>query len=458
MFQTSNLLGNEKIFYISVALLLCTFVSFAWLVMPHPIIPVVVAVLPIAVLVILKYPSLMALLFLSFSFFRIHEVFPVLMPLKLPLLLAVGTLVSLGWNLYVRKLGIFMAREHKVFLMFLGVVTIGLLFATNRSVSMESYTGTFIKIAIMVFALSWMLITEKAYKLLNIMVIGCGLLVSIKALYNKAHGLEILEGTRVTIGNSFGSILGDPNDLSLVLLFPASFALAQVFTPRTHWAIRMIGLMIFGLIVMAVIATQSRGGMLGVLAVMTVFGSQAIRSKVALGLLSVVALLGLFAVSGVADRQSGGGHEVGIDESSMGRLHAWAAASRMAVHNPFTGVGIDNFYQNYFDYSNFWDGKNHAVHSTWFGVLAEAGILGFLVFMTLVFMTGGKAYKTFIMLKNDPNAPPVVYATSWALLSGLTGFCVSGTFLTMGFHWPFYIMLAVTLALHKYVSSNCFSK
>ena len=280
----------------------------------------------------------------------------------------------------------------------------------------------------------------------------------IKALYNKAHGLEILEGTRVTIGNSFGSILGDPNDLSLVLLFPASFALAQVFTPRTHWAIRMIGLMIFGLIVMAVIATQSRGGMLGVLAVMTVFGSQAIRSKVALGLLSVVALLGLFAVSGVADRQSGGGHEVGIDESSMGRLHAWAAASRMAVHNPFTGVGIDNFYQNYFDYSNFWDGKNHAVHSTWFGVLAEAGILGFLVFMTLVFMTGGKAYKTFIMLKNDPNAPPVVYATSLALLSGLTGFCVSGTFLTMGFHWPFYIMLAVTLALHKYVSSNCFSK
>jgi probable O-glycosylation ligase (exosortase A-associated) len=449
---------NDRIFYATIAMLFCLFSAGIWWLIPHPVIPLVLSMLPIGILFVLKYPSLIALLFLSFSFFRIHEVFPVLMPLQLPLLLALATLVSLSWNVYVKKLKMFMAKEHKIFLMFLVVVTIGLFFATNRSVSIESYSGTFIKIAIMVFALSWMLTTEKSYRLLNILVLSAGTSVALKALYNKSNGLEMLEGTRVTIGNSIGSILGDPNDLSLVLLFPASFAMAQMLTPRVHWMQRIIGFLIFALIVFAIIATQSRGGLLGILAVMAVFGSQIIRSKVVLGTIGVVALLGLFAVAGVADRQSGGAHEAGIDESAMGRLHAWSAASRMALDNPLTGVGLDNFYQNYFDYSKFWDGKNHAVHSTWFGVLAEAGILGFILFATLVFLTGLKAYKTYIHLKHNPESSPIVHATSWAVLSGLAGFCVSGTFLTMGFHWPFYMMLAMTLGLSRNVFSTCPSK
>lgn len=456
MYKVFDVIGtrHEKITHMVVALLFCTVATVAWWFVPHPVIPLVVAVLPIAVLVTLHYPSFVALLFLSFSFFRLHEVLPALMPLKLPLLLALGTLVSLIWNLYIRKLEFFMVREHKIFLIFLGCVTIGLFFATNRTVSIESYTGTFIKIAIMVFALSWMLTQEKAYNLLNIMVLGSGTVVALKALHNKALGLELLEGTRVTIGNSIGSILGDPNDLSLVLLFPASFALAQVLTPKSHWFLRVAGLIIFVLIIAAVIATQSRGGMLGILAVMAVFGSQIIRSKVVLGMIGFVALLGLFAVAGVADRKSGGAHEEGIDESAMGRLHAWSAATRMALDNPLTGVGLDNFYQNYFDYSKFWDGKNHAVHSTWFGVLAESGIIGFSFFITLVILTGRKAYKTFFYFKHTPRSPPIAHATSWAVLSGLAGFCTSGTFLTMGFHWPFYMIMAVTIGLSHFAEKQ----
>lgn len=47
----------------------------------------------------------------------------------------------------------------------------------------------------------------------------------------------------------------------------------------------------------------------------------------------------------------------------MGRLYAWDAAFGMAIDNPMTGVGIDNFYSNYYYYSQHWDGLNHAVHS-----------------------------------------------------------------------------------------------
>jgi hypothetical protein len=39
---------------------------------------------------------------------------------------------------------------------------------------------------------------------------------------------------------------------------------------------------------------------------------------------------------------------------------------------------------------------------------------------------------------------------SLALFTGLISFCVAGTFLTQGFTWPIYILLALTTAMAKY--------
>ncbi|MEI8597436.1 hypothetical protein P4S64_06830 [Vibrio sp. M60_M31a] len=51
------------------------------------------------------------------------------------------------------------------------------------------------------------------------MIILAGGLIAVVALYNSASGIGLVEGTRVTIGRQLGSVLGDPNDLSLVLMF-----------------------------------------------------------------------------------------------------------------------------------------------------------------------------------------------------------------------------------------------
>ena len=169
----------------------------------------------------------------------------------------------------------------------------------------------------------------------------------------------------------------------------------------------------------------------------------------------MIGLIGLFALAGVADRASGGAHEEGIDESAMGRIYAWEAGFKMALHNPMTGVGINNFYYNYYLYSAFWDGKNHAVHSTWFGVMAETGFLGFIVFATLIGLTlKGLFYcvrtsKRFIEDNNQKTA--LLHTMSMALLAAFCGFMISGTFLTMGFTWPLYIILSLSIALKKAV-------
>jgi putative inorganic carbon (HCO3(-)) transporter len=132
----------------------------------------------------------------------------------------------------------------------------------------------------------------------------------------------------------------------------------------------------------------------------------------------------------------------------MGRIYAWGAALQMALRHPFSGVGINNFLANYWAYSSHWDGKNHAVHSTWFGILAETGLVGFILFMTMVIVTLRSAISSIRRLTTlkeiDRDSAGVM---AEAVAAGLIGFMVSGTFLTMGFTWPLYILLALTTAV-----------
>jgi O-antigen ligase len=170
-------------------------------------------------------------------------------------------------------------------------------------------------------------------------------------------------------------------------------------------------------------------------------------------------LVALYIVAGISSRKSGGAAEAGLDESAMGRLHAWEAAFGMAVDNPLSGVGMNNFYSNYFFYSEYWDGLNHAVHSTWFGVLGETGFLGLFVFLGMVYSLLRCSYASMKSILGAPEKfPPVMASIAEGNLSGLVGFCVSGTFLTQSFTWPLYILLAFTVAIANFVSKSVESK
>lgn len=436
----------------TIATIACLFLASIWFVVPHPAVAAI-AVLPVLVALTLKLPFLVCLGFIVFSFFRLHEVFPAIYPLRIPQLLALGTLASLSLNLITKRLPMFWSKELTTFSIFFVLVVIGALMATNKGEAMAALNGTYVKIAIMVLAIAWLVKEEGQFKFLHLAMVLCGICVALVALYNKSMGLELVEGTRVTIGRSIGSMLGDPNDLSLVLLFPTSFAGALFLTPGYSKFWRIFGFMAFFLVISAIIATQSRGGLLGICAVTGIFAWHRVKNKFLLISAGMCALMVLMVLAGVSDRASGGSHEEGVDESAMGRIYAWQAAFGMALHNPFTGVGINNFISNYFAYSPHWDGMNHAVHSTWFGVLAETGFLGLGFFIYLIVQIariGISSIKRFSPAEAGEHYSPTLYASAQALEAGLAGFCVSGTFLTMGFTWPIYILLAIAIAISQF--------
>lgn len=439
---------------IVIALAASLAVGATWWVLPHPAVAVAAALAPMAVVFSLRVPFVLCLGFVIFSFFRIHEAFPVLLPLRLPQLLALPTLLALGWHMvFTKNIRPYWSPVLTLFAVFFGLVTIGVVFAVNRPTAMAYWTATYVKIAVMVLAIAWLTTRPADFGRAARLFVVAGMAVAWVTLSNKARGIGLVEGTRVTIGRDIQSVLGDPNDLSLVLLFPISFAAGLLVTSGVPRLTRLLALAGFVMMLAAVIATQSRGGLLGTLAVMGIVGSRVIRSKAVLMTVGAVALAGLFAVAGISGRSSGGAGESGIDESSMGRIYAWGAATQMALSRPLTGVGLDNFVPNYYLYSSHWDGMNHAVHSTWFGVLGETGFPGLIVFVLLIGRTIHTAFRTSGTL-NRQHAPPDARAMGTALVAGLPAFCVAGSFLTQGFTWPVYIQLALTVALARYAASK----
>ncbi|OCH21254.1 O-antigen ligase family protein [Aliivibrio logei] len=422
-----------------------------WRLFPHPALIIVLGILPLAVLYVLNRPFLMVLFFVIFSFFRIHEVFPQIYNLKIPLLLSLSSLAALIWQVGITKqIKLFWCKEFTLLTCFLILVIIGIIFSGNRPIAIEYFKNIYWKIILMTFAIAILIRSPQQLAFTLKAITIAGVLVGLIAIQNKLGGIGLVEGTRVTIGRELGSMLGDPNDLALVLMFPTSFAVGLLVTHQLPWHQRLIGFIAIPILFWAVMATQSRGGLLGMIAVFGIYGLQRIKSKVLLLSIAIAAGSILFFIAGISERSSGGAAEAGIDASAMGRLYAWEAAFKMAVSNPLTGVGLDNFYANYFYYSPHWDGLNHAVHSTWFGVLAETGFLGLAIFISLVIVLIRKANRTLQAVKLVQNKiDPAIYTSAQAVFAGLIGTIVSGTFLTQGFNWPIYILAALVVAVSK---------
>ena len=464
----------------------CILPVIAWRIVPHPVVIIALSLLPFSIIFVLKKTFLIILLFIIFSFFRIHEALPLLYNMKIPLLLSLASISALAWHLGIsRKIRIFWNPQLTVLSLFFGAVIIGVIFASNRPIAIEYFKNIYWKIIIMTYAIAWLARSPKEFSMASQMITIAGTLIGIVTLYNQNMSIGLVEGTRVTIGRDLGSVLGDPNDLALVLMFPFAFATSLIVNPNIGKTARTIGLMSIPILFMAIIATQSRGGLLGVLAIAGFYLNRNIKSKALLITIAIAMTMALFIFAGISDRQSGGAAEEGLDVSAQGRLYAWGAAFGMAVAHPLTGVGIDNFYYNYYLYSSHWDGVNHAVHSTWFGVLAETGFLGFCIFIgmiTVLLKSAFNSMKTIqqfrfhqLTLKANhanqtPNnietnnvetnnalhtVPKSMEACSQAIFSGLLGTLVSGTFLTHGFTWPIYILAGLVIALSHWTQTYC---
>jgi probable O-glycosylation ligase (exosortase A-associated) len=234
--------------------------------------------------------------------------------------------------------------------------------------------------------------------------------------------------------------------LGLMMIVPVLGALAQTAPTRTEaWIHRFVLVGVF----MRAITTYSRGGFLGalILGLVGFFRSgKKARYVIAAGVLAVV----VFTVmpDSFWDRISTiTATDENRDESANGRLHFWGVGLRMAYAKPLTGVGFNGFTPSYESYNPDEEfGGERAVHSVWFGVLADLGFPGLLLFVSTWSGAMWTCWRVSAACKKDPERNDVrLYAN--ALLSSLTVFAVAGTFLSVQYGEMFWHFVCMATAL-----------
>ncbi len=244
--------------------------------------------------------------------------------------------------------------------------------------------------------------------------------------------------------------LGDNNlvALGMAMLLPVISALGAT---STGWQKRMYQFMSIGVLYRAV-STYSRGGFLSLAAV---GGMQFLRSPRKLRYVAavVVALAVILPVlpQEYWDRMStvtASAEE--RDESTSGRLHFWQVALDMADDHPILGIGHRAYEPSYneYDSSGGQYGRNRAVHSAWFGVLAEVGYPGLILYVIIV-LTSLFACRRVRKQSQRKEVPEELGHYAIALETAMVAFIVGGSFVSFQYCEMLWHYFGLTMALER---------
>jgi probable O-glycosylation ligase (exosortase A-associated) len=252
--------------------------------------------------------------------------------------------------------------------------------------------------------------------------------------------------------------LGDNNFVAvgMAMLLPMVGALAAT---ATGWRRRAFQFLSVGVTYRA-ISTYSRGGLLsvGVVGIMSFWRSQhKMRAAVAFVVVLLVVLPAL--PPAYWDRMATiTASSEDRDESQQGRIHFWRVGFEMANQRPLVGVGHMGFSPAYdtYDFSLGAYGSGRAVHSAWFGVLAEYGYPGFLLFIAIV----GSSLWACRRIRKSSQRGEISgelgqYATG--LESALLAFMVGGSFVSFHYTEMLWHFLALTMALETVAATEAAS-
>jgi len=283
--------------------------------------------------------------------------------------------------------------------------------------------------------------TRERFRWLLIVMSGCfGFLVL------KAIPFMIITGGSFRLYGPRGSTVADNNDLGLALnmTVPIFFFLARTATNR-----RMKQLMMFLFIatIPCVFFTYSRGAMIGLGAVLILM---TLRSRQRLLLIPMMMLAAVFAVFLTPDRwqQRMDFRREGalIDGSALSRFNSWTYSWNLASDYPLTGGGFEAFTPPlYIRYApNAMD--VHGPHSVYFGVLAEHGFVGLLLYLCLL----GSCFMTLRQVTRQALRWGDTRATEYAamLKFSLIGFMITGAFLGRAY-FDYYFGIVVCVVILK---------
>src|SRR5690606_24968076 len=269
--------------------------------------------------------------------------------------------------------------------------------------------------------------------------------------YGVKGGLfAIATGGQWSVVGPADSFIHDNNAIALamVMVLPLIWYLRQQAAHRwVRWCLLAAVLLTVG----AIVATYSRGGLLGLCTVATVLLLRT-RHRLAFGAVAIV--VGIAAMQFLPEKWFGRMSTIEtyeVDESARGRLDMWQMAVEIAAARPLVGGGYRVFHDPaVYPRFNPDADKVRDVHSIFFEMLGEHGYPGLILFLALGIATVMTAQRVRRLCRRRAD---LIWAYDLAgmLQASLAAYAVSGAFLTLATFDLAYVLIAMTVALRAIV-------
>lgn len=244
----------------------------------------------------------------------------------------------------------------------------------------------------------------------------------------------------LTDNNAFG--------LAINVSLPILFFLAR--REERRW-LRMILYLFFACGIVTVLLTYSRGGLVGLIIVLSAIMLRTRHKVLAAGAV-VIALMVIVAIAPPAwmDRMGNFAHG-NLDATANQRLVSWGTAWNFSHDFPITGGSFEALpdvyiYQRY-QPRPLPDGlTSSGPHSIYFQLLADQGFVGVALFLLLI----GSCFWTLVRIRRiSRRVPQVAWLADYTLMveAAIMGFMASGAFLGFVYLDLIYQMIGTTVVL-----------
>lgn len=318
-------------------------------------------------------------------------------------------------------------------------------------------TDLFSKVVVVYALILNTLTTRQRFEqFVTVVVLSCSY-VAVKAVVDYGLGVHLVEQNRL---EGQGGLFGNPNDMALNMVAFLPLAII-VMLWRGRPLVR--GTLAIGTLalVAAIIFSKSRGGTLGLLAMIAVLLYQVRRVRPSVAVAVIVA--GLVTIpllpSSFTQRMSSiMNPEEDITGSREARKRLMREAYQAYLDHPVFGLGAGQFHNyNPADREEVW----HEAHNAWLQVASELGTGGLLVFTVIVGsgfvagLQGVAAVRRSRPRRTRRSREPAaliarrdrlqLYAS--AVLASLTGWVVAAMFASVAYYWTLYLVLGLAITL-----------
>ncbi|MDP3824318.1 MAG: O-antigen ligase family protein [Burkholderiales bacterium] len=340
-------------------------------------------------------PFFFLLLYIVVLYIRPQEYVPALMGTPL---VPVSLLTAFGFWLVAQPKN-FEASQHRLLLGLLAMMSFSVLLTGWVTGAIDVVTD-FIPTLMLFYVTATSLDSLKRFRDFSIVLTALSTVIAIHGSDQFASelgigwtGAKMIESRITYLG-----FLGDPNDLSMAFLMtlPLTLYVAKV---SGSFIVRIACYASTGTVLYAIYLCNSRGSMLGLLAMVAFYAIQRfgwVRSVI-VGPALLIPLL-LLAPSRVS--------EISADEdSAAGRIDAWYEGFDMFRTHPLFGVGKGLFTEHH----------PLTAHNSFVLAIAELGTVGYFFWLSILIVSGLMLARILRSAAPDELPPPVIDPGTYGL-------------------------------------------